>query len=67
MLVAANEKKFTMNYLRSSNFLFSNFPEAHHVMDVTFQQSFRPTGTVEERKLFSVESISYTVLELKFR
>ena len=41
-----------MEKLNNCGRRFNNFKEAHYAVDVTFQQSFRPSGSMEEGKRF---------------
>lgn len=42
------ETLFPMEELRDKHFIFINFKEARYTVDVTFQQSFCPYGSIEE-------------------
>lgn len=42
----------TMSDFNATGKRFSNFPEALYAVDVTFQQSFRPSGSIQEGKLY---------------
>ena len=42
----------SMRTLRETNSTFREFPEALYAVDVTFQQSFRPSGSINEGKIF---------------
>ena len=44
--------EFTMAKLRALDLKFEDFPEAYYAVDVTFQQSYRPSGSMQEGKLF---------------
>ena len=52
LLVTDIRREFTMKNLDNTHARFSNFPEALYAVDVTFQQSFRPSGQLAEGKLF---------------
>lgn len=52
LFVEENAQVLIMVYLQGCESSFSNFPEAHHATDVTFQQFFRPSGSIEEGKIF---------------
>ena len=41
-----------MSDLRESQHDFKSFPKALHATDVTFQQAFRPSGSIEEGKRY---------------
>lgn len=41
-----------MEKLRKENQVFKNFKYARYATDVTFQQSFRPSGSIEEGKAY---------------
>ena len=45
-------KKWKMAYMAGKNIGFKNYPMARYATDVTFQQSFRPSGSLEEGKLY---------------
>ena len=45
-------KKWKMAVMESKKVGFKNYPVARYATDVTFQQSFRPSGSVEEGKLY---------------
>lgn len=44
--------EFTMHELNTYNQRFRYYPEALYAVDVTFQQSFRPSGAIQEGKLY---------------
>lgn len=45
-------KMYTMDRLQLDECRFTNFKEARYATDVTFQQSFRPSGSIEEGKRY---------------
>ncbi len=51
-LVIDHTKSFNMTWFQDKKAEFSNFSEALYAVDVTFQQSFRPSGSIEEGKLY---------------
>ncbi len=46
------DQKMTMQYLNEKGQLFKNHPYALEAIDVTFQQSNRPSGNMQEGKNF---------------
>ena len=46
------EKQCSINYLNESEQLFEHFPFALEALDVTFQQSNRPSGNMQEGKVY---------------
>ena len=52
ILVSEIPSAFKMVDLTGLNQRFLNFPEAYYAVDVTFKQSFRPSGAIEEGKSY---------------
>ncbi len=52
LLVTTIALQFKMSDLANEEQRFSNYPEAYYAVDVTFQQTFRPSGAIEEGKLY---------------
>lgn len=50
--VELQAKKWKMAYIEEKNVGFKNFPMARYATDVTFEQSFRPSESVGEGKLY---------------
>lgn len=51
-LVEGAAKRYSMKKLEAMNTTFGNFPQARYATDVTFQQSYRPSGNIQEGKLY---------------
>ena len=50
--VEYQSKKWKMAFMAGKNVGFRNYPMALYATDAAFQQSFRPSGSVEEGKLY---------------
>lgn len=51
-LVVEFTSSYTVTKLKSTGNAFKNFPYARYATDVTFQQCFRPSGSMQEGKVF---------------
>ena len=52
LLVTKISSEFSMSTLTDAQQKFRQFPEALYAVDVTFQQSYRPSGSLQEGKIF---------------